>query len=129
MRTPLSRDRTDALATYDLQDRVRFRRRRTVSLEAAVTLLNDLNWYLVRFADAAFVRTRLICRDGVALSKPRRSARDDDIAPEETGRFLKGTASSTRTGPATLTMKPDGRRVNARHAVVERRPASSSRCS
>jgi hypothetical protein len=47
----------EALATYDLsapfENTVALD---TVSVGAAVSLLNDLNWYLVRFARTAFVR-------------------------------------------------------------------------
>ncbi|MFC7028324.1 DUF5804 family protein [Halomicroarcula sp. GCM10025324] len=79
----------DALATYDLQEPFEnCLSVETVSLGAAVALLNDLNWYLVRFVDAAFVRepsiheTEWLSRDLAA------AVRDDGVAPDETGRFL-----------------------------------------
>jgi hypothetical protein len=79
----------NALATYDLQEPFEnCLTVETVSLGAAVALLNDLNWYLVRFVDAAFVRepsihgTEWLSRDLAA------AVRDDAVAPEETGRFL-----------------------------------------
>ena len=80
----------EALATYDLREPfANTVAVETVSLGAAVALLNDLNWYLVRFADAALVKepsvseTEWLSRDlAVAI-------RDDTVAPAETDRFLK----------------------------------------
>ncbi|MFB6143549.1 MAG: DUF5804 family protein [Halorientalis sp.] len=80
----------DALATYDLAapfaNTVAVE---TVSLGAAVALLNDLNWYLVRFARDAFVlepsvsETEWLSRDLAA------AVRDDELPPGDTDRFLK----------------------------------------
>ncbi|QKY19399.1 hypothetical protein B4589_003030 [Halolamina sp. CBA1230] len=61
----------------------------TVSIGAAVSLLNDLNWYLVRF-----VRTPLVQSDSVSetewLSRDLATAiRDGDIDPAETGELLQ----------------------------------------
>jgi len=61
----------------------------TVSLGAAVALLNDLDWYLVRF-----VRVPLVLEPSVSetewLSRGLATAlRDDELAPENTGRFLR----------------------------------------
>jgi hypothetical protein len=80
----------NALATYDLQEPfANTVAVDTVSLGAAVSLLNDLNWYLVRFADGAFVRDPSIS-EAEWLSRDLAAAiRDDDVAPEDTGRFLK----------------------------------------
>lgn len=80
----------DALATYDLaepyENAVAVE---TISLGAAVSLLNDLNWYLVRFA-----RTSLVLEPSVSdeewLSRDLATAiRDDEVDPDESGRFLK----------------------------------------
>jgi len=80
----------NALATYDLQEPfANTVAVDTVSLGAAVALLNDLNWYLVRFADAAFVRDPSISETEWLSRNLAAAIRDDDIAPEETGRFLK----------------------------------------
>ena len=100
----------EALATYDLREPYRNTvALETVSLGAAVALLNDLNWYLVRFADEALVLEPSIT-DSEWLSRALAEAvRSDDVAPGETGRFLKvfGVADGgllepmfvTRTGP------------------------------
>ncbi|WP_423998900.1 DUF5804 family protein [Haloarcula salina] len=80
----------NALATYDLQEPFENTVTvETVSLGAAVALLNDLNWYLVRFADAAFVRDPSISETEWLSRDLARAIRDDEIAPEDTGRFLK----------------------------------------
>ena len=100
----------EALATYDLREPYRNTvALETVSLGAAVALLNDLNWYLVRFADEALVLDPSIT-DSEWLSRALAEAvRSDEVAPGETGRFLKvfGVADGellepmfvTRTGP------------------------------
>ncbi|WP_092663900.1 DUF5804 family protein [Halorientalis persicus] len=80
----------NALATYDLREPFENTVAvETVSLGAAVALLNDLNWYLVRFTRDAFVRepsvseTEWLSRDLAA------AVRDDELAADETERFLK----------------------------------------
>jgi len=51
--------------------------------------MNDLNWYLVRYADDTMVRDPSIS-DEEWLSRALAAAvRDDDIAPEDSDRFLK----------------------------------------
>jgi hypothetical protein len=60
----------------------------TVSLGAAVSLLNDLNWYLVRFSRAAFV-FELSVSESEWLSRALATRiRNDAIEPVESGRFL-----------------------------------------
>lgn len=80
----------NALATYDLREPFENTlTMETVSVGAAVSLLNDLNWYLVRFTDAAFVlepsvsETEWLSRDLAA------AVRDDEVEPAETDRFLQ----------------------------------------
>ena len=79
----------DALATYDLtapyENTLALR---TVSLGAAVALCNDLNWYLVRFAAAAFVREPAIHPDEWFSRDLATAVRDERVDPEETGRHL-----------------------------------------
>jgi len=80
----------NALATYDLREPYENTIRvETVSLGAAVALLNDLNWYLVRFTDATFIKEPSIS-DSEWLSRELAAAvRDNEIPPDETERFLK----------------------------------------
>ena len=80
----------EALATYDIHEP--FENSvgvETVSLGAAVSLLNDLDWYLVRFVEEAMVLEPSVSEDEWLSRDLARAVRDDELAPEETGRFLK----------------------------------------
>jgi hypothetical protein len=80
----------DALVTYDLHEP--FANAigvETVSLGAAVALLNDLDWYLVRFVETAMVLEPSVSDDEWLSRSLATAVRDDRIAGEETGRFLK----------------------------------------
>jgi len=80
----------EALSTYDIHEP--FENSvgvETVSLGAAVSLLNDLDWYLVRFVDEAMVLEPSVSEDEWLSRDLARAVRDDELAPEETGRFLK----------------------------------------
>jgi len=79
-----------ALATYDVQSPYENTVAvETVSLGAAVSLLNDLNWYLVRLADEAFVlepsisETEWLSRDLAA------AVRESEVRAAETDARLK----------------------------------------
>ena len=80
----------DALAAYDLREPYHSSVAvETVSLGAAVALLNDLDWYLARFVTEAMVlepsvsETEWLSRDLAA------DIRDGVCEPDETGRLLK----------------------------------------
>ncbi|MDZ7745655.1 MAG: DUF5804 family protein [Halobacteriales archaeon] len=79
----------NALATYSLaepyENTVAIE---TVSLGAAVSLLNDLNWYLVRFADTALILEPSISDEEWLSRDLARQVRDDEIDPDETDRYL-----------------------------------------
>jgi hypothetical protein len=78
-----------ALATYDLAEPfANAVAVDTVSLGAAVSLLNDLNWYLVRFAEHAFVRDPSIDPDEWLSRDLARKVRDGRIDPDETGEYV-----------------------------------------
>ncbi|UIO98853.1 DUF5804 family protein [Halobaculum sp. CBA1158] len=80
----------DALATYDLrspfENSVALD---TVSLGAAVSLCNDLNWYLVRFVEETLIREPSISTDEWLSRDLATAVRTDKIRREETDRFLK----------------------------------------
>jgi len=79
----------NALVTYDLREPFENTLQlETVSLGAAVALLNDLNWYLVRFTDAAFVKVPSVSESEWLSRELATAIRDDEVAPEATGRFL-----------------------------------------
>jgi len=87
----LSRETSrNALQTYDLrapyENTVGLE---TVSLGAAISLLNDLNWYIVRFVDEALVLEPSVSEEEWLTRDLAAAIRDDDIAPADTGRLLK----------------------------------------
>lgn len=80
----------DALATYDIEEPyANSLAIDTVSLGAAVSLLNDLNWYLVRFVDEALVREPSVSADEWLSRDLAREVRDGAVPPEETDQRLK----------------------------------------
>ena len=100
----------EALATYDLREPYNNTVAvETVSLGSAVALLNDLNWYLVRFAREALVVDTSVADDEWLSRDLAEAVREGDVDPEKTGRFLKmfGVGDGellepmfvTRTGP------------------------------
>jgi len=80
----------DALVAYDLQEPfANAVAVDTVSLGAAVALLNDLEWYLVRFVAQALVYEPSVSGSEWLSRALATAIRDDEVAPDETGRFLK----------------------------------------
>jgi hypothetical protein len=80
----------NALATYDLREPFENTVAvETVSLGAAVALLNDLNWYLVRFTRDAFLREPSVSESEWLSRDLAAAVRDDELSPDETERFLK----------------------------------------
>ena len=79
----------DALATYDLREPyANTVALETISLGSAVALLNDLNWYLVRFVDHAWVQEPSVSEDEWLSRKLAAAIRDDDVDREESARHL-----------------------------------------
>ncbi|GCF16201.1 hypothetical protein Harman_41360 [Haloarcula mannanilytica] len=78
----------NALVTYDLREPFENTVQvQTVSLGAAVALLNDLNWYLVRFADAAFVKEPSISEGSGSRGRSQRRLGTTNSRPETPGGF------------------------------------------
>ncbi|MCU4925128.1 DUF5804 family protein [Halobacteria archaeon AArc-dxtr1] len=87
----LSRETSrEALATYDLarpfENTLAVR---TVSVGAAVSLLNDLQWYLTRFVDEAFVREPSVDDEEWLSRELAQQLRNGTIDAEETGEYCK----------------------------------------
>jgi len=99
----LSRETSrNALATYDLREPYdNAVALETVSLGAAVSLLNDLNWYLVRFVDDVLVLEPSVSEEEWLSRDVATAVRDNDLSAEETDRFLKiyGVLEPEATGP------------------------------
>ena len=80
----------DALSSYALESpHANCVAAETISLGAAVSLLNDLNWYLRRYAADALVLEPSVS-EAEWLSRALATAvRNEHVAPDETGTFLK----------------------------------------
>ncbi len=87
----LSRETSrEALATYDLERPFENALAvRTVSVGAAVSLLNDLQWYLTRFVDECLVQEPSIDDEEWLSRQLAEQLRNGDIDPETTGEFCK----------------------------------------
>jgi len=80
----------DALATYDLREPyANTLALDTVSIGAAVALLNDLNWYVVRFVRDALVQSDSVSETEWLSRELATQLRDGEIEPRETGEFLR----------------------------------------
>lgn len=86
----LSRDTARAaLSTYELSEPYsNTLALETVSLGAAVSLLNDLQWYLVRFASFSLVFEPSVSEDEWLSRDLARAIRDGNVEQEETGEHL-----------------------------------------
>ncbi|MFP9192032.1 DUF5804 family protein [Natronosalvus vescus] len=87
----LSRETSrEALATYDLarpfENSIAVR---TVSLGAAVSLCNDLQWYIVRFVDEVLIQEPSVSDEEWLSRNLAVALRNGDIEPEDTGEHLK----------------------------------------
>jgi hypothetical protein len=80
----------EALATYDLTEPYRNAvALETVSLGAAVSILNDLDWYLARFVAEALVLEPSVSGEEWLSRSLASAIRDGDCHPEASGRYLK----------------------------------------
>lgn len=87
----LSRETSrEALRTYDLQEQWENTiTMETVSIGAAVSLLNDLNWYLVRFTSDALVQSNSVSETEWLSRRLATRIRDGDADPAETDTYIK----------------------------------------
>lgn len=80
----------DALASYELGTPfANCVTLETISLGAAVSMLNDLDWYLRRYTTDALVLEPSVDEDEWLSRLLATAVRNEHIAPEETGTFLK----------------------------------------
>lgn len=93
----------DALAAYDISEPfANTLAVETVSLGAAVSLLNDLDWYLIRFVADAFVLEPSVS-DEEWLSRDLATAiRNDELTPKKGERFLRVYGIDEETEPPEL---------------------------
>jgi len=80
----------EALATYDLERPFENSLAlRTVSIGAAVSLLNDLNWYLTRFVDEALVQEPSIDDEEWLSRSLAEDLRNGTVEPAATAEYCK----------------------------------------
>lgn len=101
----------EALQTYD--DEQPFANSiavETVSLGAAVALLNDLNWYLVRFAKLSMVLSPDVSPDEWLSREMATAIRNEQLPPEESDRYLTiyGLEDGRLVEPMYAMRNPDG---------------------
>lgn len=79
----------------------------TVSLGAAVSLLNDLDWYLARVAEGVLVREPSVDEAEWLSRDLAEAVRDGAVEPEETGEYLKvyGLEDDTLVEPMYVTRR------------------------
>lgn len=100
----------EALATHDIstpwENTIAVE---TVSLGGAVSLLNDLNWYLVRFAAAAFVKEPSISETEWLSRELAERIRDNEVRPEKTDQSLAvyGIEEGSLVEPMYVTRRDD----------------------
>lgn len=88
----------------------------TISIGAAVSLLNDLNWYLVRFTDDVLVLEPSVSEEEW-LSRPLATAiREGEVDPEETGGLLKIYGVERDAGDESAGPVGEGRLVEPMYA-------------
>lgn len=80
----------------------------TASLGMAVSLLNDLNWYLVRFAERSMVKEPSVSSDEWISRSLASAIREGEVAPEESDRNLAifGVDRGQLVEPMFVTRRP-----------------------
>lgn len=61
----------------------------TISIGAAVSLLNDIQWYLTRFVDDAIVQEPSVSTEEWLSRDLATRIRNSDVDPDQTGEYLK----------------------------------------
>ncbi|MFC7154651.1 DUF5804 family protein [Halomarina halobia] len=78
----------------------------TISLGSAVSLLNDLDWYLVRFAEAALVLEPSVSGAEWLSRALAEAVREGSVPPEESGRYLMVYGLETAEDGAARPVEP-----------------------
>lgn len=92
----------EALSTYQLERPFENALAlRTISIGAAISLLNDLNWYLVRFTNDALVQEPSVSEDEWLSRSLATAIRDGELEPEDAADTLKiyGVENGTLVEP------------------------------
>jgi hypothetical protein len=113
----------DALSSYELDEPFENAIAvETISLGAAVALLNDLQWYIVRLIEEAFVLEPSVSETEWLSRDLAESIRDEEVDPEETGEYLTIYGLEPREeGPPALVEPMFARRVDGDHPEYDLR--------
>lgn len=125
----LSRETSrEALATYDLERPFENALAvRTVSIGAAVSLCNDLQWYLVRFVDEVLIQEPSVSGEEWLSRNLAIALRNGDLEPAETGEFVQvyGLERSEAPSPPLASTEDEGT-THARSVESDAASASAS---
>lgn len=104
----------DALSSYELDEPwANCVAVETISVGAAVSLCNDLNWYLRRYVEDALVLEPSVSETEWLSRSLAAAVRNERVEPDETGTFLKiyGVVEGGDEEPGVLTDPLFARRV------------------
>jgi hypothetical protein len=113
----------EALSSYDLEEPfANSIAVETISLGAAVSLLNDLQWYIVRLVEETLVFEPSVSEAEWLSRDLAEAIRDEEIDPVDTGEYLKIYGLLDReSGPPELVEPLFARRVEGEHPTYDLR--------
>jgi hypothetical protein len=113
----------EALSSYDLKEPfANAMTVETISLGAAVSLLNDLQWYIVRVIEETFVLEPSVSETEWLSRDLAEAVRDEEIDPADTGEYLKIYGLVDReSGPPELVEPMFARRVEGEYPTYDLR--------
>jgi hypothetical protein len=113
----------EALSSYDLDEPfANSIAVETISLGAAVALLNDLQWYIVRLIEEAIVLEPSVDESEWLSRDLAEAIRDEAVDPEDTGAFLTIYGLEEREdGPPALVEPMFARRIDGDHPEYDLR--------
>ena len=111
----------EALSSYDLEEPfANAMVIETISLGAAVSLLNDLQWYIVRLIEETFVLEPSVSETEWLSRDLAEAIRDEEVDPADTGEYLKIYGLADReSGPPELVEPMFARRVEGEHPTYD----------
>lgn len=113
----------EALSSYDLDEPfANSIAVETISLGAAVALLNDLQWYIVRLIEEAIVLEPSVDESEWLSRSLAEAIRDEAVDPEDTGEFLAIYGLEAREEGSPALVEPMfARRIDGGHPEYDLR--------
>ena len=113
----------EALSSYDVDEPfANSLAVETISLGAAVALLNDLQWYLVRLIESAFVLEPSVSGSEWLSRDLAEAIRDEEVDPPDSGEYLAIYGLEAREGGPPVLVEPMfARRVDGDHPAYDLR--------